>query len=1023
MKKVLILNTILIILFHCNWLFSQEKTLSGKVLGSNQSPLSGVSILVKETNKGVFSDENGTFKITASENDVIIFSYLGHISKNILVKDSEGYIVVTMQEYTDQLEQVTLVSTALGLKRQKKSLTYATQDLNVEGIDETRANQNLVNSLSGKVSGISIQRSSQGVSGTSKVLLRGNKSISGNSQVLYVVDGVPLGDDISDLSPDDIKSINVLKGANASALYGSRAQNGVIVITTKSGIDNYEEKDRISLDLNMTYTMETPNILLDYQNEYGQGIDGNYQKTATSSWGSKMDGNNVENWTPDATVTDQIPYSPQSNNINDFFNLGFSAINNISINYGSKRTKTFFGYTNENKYGIVPGNELSRNNGNIKVNNKMFNERLTLDAKFNFIKTSINNELQTGESKINPLRHAYRIPRNIRNSDAKKFEYIDADGNNKQNYWDPGNNGGANPYWTSNRNLNKVEIDRLISYASLDYKILENLNVILRTSIDNKTLFKETKLYNDTYIIADDGNYFIRNLYSLEWNSDILAIYTKDLNDEFSFNFNVGANSRVVDIRSSETNAQGLSVPNFFAMSNAKNSVTSQTLDKKKVNSILTFGQINYKNAMFLDLTYRRDYSSTLPENNRDYGYYSFGLSSVISDLVNMPELISYLKLRASYAQVGNDAPAFKLERLAQLNPGGIIQLDKSKPNENLKPEKTTSLEFGIDFRILGNRLGVDLTYYKANTLEQLFEVSRPAASGISTEFVNGGDVENSGFEITLTASPIKTSNFKWNMVINYTMNKNKVVKLKDNVEELNLGGDFMRLFKLVEGQDWGAIYSRGFKRDDQGRVIVGSDGTPQMTTGQTVKIGNYNPDWLAGISNDFKYGNFKLNFLVDFRMGGDVVSFTNAILASDGALKTTLQGRDGGLVFGKNIFSKFNAVKENGQQNDIEVNAEKLWTKIGGRNTPLGEAFVEDATNIRMREISLSYSMPASTLENIPINDIKLSLVARNLFFFYNEASTDPETVTDNGIIADGFDSFALPSVRSFGVNLKVKF
>lgn len=1001
---------------------AQDRTITGTVTNANDGvPLPGVNVVVQGTSRGTQTDFDGKYSIQVSQGEVLQFSYVGLKTQEITV-GAASTINVQLQDDASQLDEV--VVTALGVKRQRKSLTYATQTVEASGIDEARPEQNLVNGLTGKVAGLSIQRSGNGVSGSSKVVLRGNRSINGSSQALYVVDGVPLGGDINNLSPDDIASISVLKGANAAALYGARANNGAIIITTKSG-----QQGSFAVDLNTTITTENANLLFDYQDVYGQGSSGIYNPNSVNSWGPRMDGSQVDNWSliPDAPA--QIPYAPQSNNVKDFFQTGISQAYNINVSAGNEVTRTFFSYTNDQREGIVPGNELTRHNVSLKLDNKLLNDKLEISARANYIHTITNNELYTGENFANPLRHAYRLPRNIRTQDAEKYQFVDpATGQVRQNYWKPFDNGGANPYWTINKNLNEITDNRLIGFASATYNFTSDLSLLVRTSVDQADGFREDKWHNDSYIIAQNGRYFTRSSSSLEWNNDFLLSYNKQLSDDFSLSISGGGNQRVFEFRSVGTENAALNVPNIFAISNATTLLANQSYGKKKVNSLYTFGQLGWKDAMFLDLTYRSDWSSTLPEANNRFDYYSAGLSTVLTDLVSFPEAISFLKLRGSYAEVGNDTDPYQLARLFNIQPGGFAQLQPNAPNENLKPERTKSLELGFDIRFIEDRLGLDFTYYRTNSVDQLFSRSSPTPSGAYGAFINGGDIQNRGVEIILTAVPVRTNDFSWDITANFTKNTSEVLNLADGIERITLANDasgaqYFRTFVLEEGEPWGNMYSRGFVRDDQGRVVVGADGTPLVTPGQTQFIGNYNPDWLAGLNNSFQYRNFSFSFLIDMRYGGQVGSFTNSNLAADGALASTLEGRDGTLVFGQDVFGNLEVVKEDGSPNDIQVSAEAFWNKIGGRNTPVGEAFVEDATNIRLREMTLGYSVPASALDKSPFRTIKVSLVGRNLFFFRNDASFDPEVITSVANSSDGFESFAPPTTRSLGLNLKLGF
>ena len=1009
MKIVSHANTFLcLFLLSGSFVFSQQRNVSGSVTDDQGVPLPGATVIVQETNSGTTTDFDGNYTISAEDGQTLIISYVGYTSQQITVSNSSSYDVAL--QLGNALDEV--VVTSLGIKRQKRELTYATQNVDSEGIDESRPNGNLVNSLQGKVAGISIQTTSQGVSSASKVVLRGNRSIAGSSQPLYIVDGVPLGGDITDLSPDDIASISVLRGSNAAAIYGSRANNGAIIITTKSG-----EAGAFSVNVNSTLTMETANILFDYQNEYGQGSGGVFSSFSTDSWGPKL-GGAQEHWSFSPNIAGAIPYAANPDNVMDFFNSGMSLANNISVTSGSEKMSTYFGYTNDIRTGIVPGNELERHNINLKIDNNMLDGKLKLSSRVNYIKSTIDNQLAQWESFDNPLRHAYRLPRNIRTQDAEVFEFVDSSGNVKQNYWKPNDNGGANPYWTINRNLNEVLTDRVLGYTSLTYQFNDDLSLLVRSSIDNTNFTRESKFYNDSYIIADNGNYQTSNTRSLEWNNDFLLTYDKDLSDDLSLNLNIGGNNRVNKSTGVNTNNGGLNAPNIFALSNAQNLTASQFISEREVNSLYGFGNLGFKNALFVDLTYRSDWSSTLPVENNRYDYYSAGLSAVISDFITMPSFIDFLKLRGSLAEVGNDTNPYSLERLANLESGGFISLQTTAPASDLGPEKTTSFELGFDTTFFNQRVNLDFTYYKSNSIDQLFRQDVPQASGVTSKFINGGDIQNEGIEAVLSMGLLTNTDFKWDVTFNYATNRSEVIRLAEGLDALSYGGDFMRRYQLDVGMPWGSIYSRGFERDAQGRVLMNANGTPVITSGQSVNIGNFNPDWLGGILNSFRYKNFNFRFLIDIRQGGEVVSFTKTLLASDGLLAETAIGRQGGIRFGTDVYTN-----ETPASSPTAVDPETFWTSIGGRNSPAGEAFVEDASNIRLREMSLSYGFGQSSLQNTPFKNIKLSLVGRNLFFLSNNASIDPEAIHGTATANDGYEAFSLPTTRSIGLNLKLGF
>ena len=502
-------------------LFAQ-KSVSGTVTDDAGVPLPGATIVVVETNSGVATDFDGNYTTSAEEGQTLAISFVGYSTQEIKVGASSTYDVIL--DSSNALDEV--VVTSLGISRQKRELTYAVQNVDAEGIDESRANGNLVNSLQGKVAGISITTTSQGVNSQSRVLLRGNRSVSGSSQPLYIVDGVPLGGDIQDFSPDDIASISVLKGANAAALYGARANNGAIIITTKSG-----KKDTFNVNINSNLTYDTADIRLEFQNEYGQGNGGVYSGFTTDSWGPSL-GGTVTHWSPNPELSgSSIPYVAQPDNVKDFFNTGVSIANNISLVSGGENMRTFFSYTNDLRTGIVPNNELERHSINLKLDNDMLDGKLRVSSRINYIKSVTNNVLPGWENYDNPLRGVYRIPRSVRTQDASDFEFTDASGNNKQNYWKPLDNGNGNPYWVINRNNNELVGERIVGFASATYDFTDEISLLVRSSIDNTSSNRESRWWNDSYIIAQNGNYNINNASGLEWNNDFLLNYDTSFGD------------------------------------------------------------------------------------------------------------------------------------------------------------------------------------------------------------------------------------------------------------------------------------------------------------------------------------------------------------------------------------------------------------------------------------------------------------------------------------------------------------
>lgn len=997
----------------------QTKDVRGQVTNKDNAPLSGVSVRLKGTSIGTVTNANGEYIISVpNEGGVLVFSYIGFTPQEASIT-GQNLINIALEFEAAELGDV--VVTALGLKRQSKSLTYSTQSVDTENITKARE-VNVMNSLQGKVAGLSISTSASGVGASTRVILRGNRSISGDSQPLYVIDGVPVRGNPSDLSSDNIASINILKGPNAAALYGSAAQNGAIIIETKRGASGVT-----NISFGNTFMLQSPMILTKFQNEYGQGQNGIYDKTSEYSWGPKMEGQLVDNWSmsPELRGT-QYALTPQPNNNIDVYQTGYNLASNLLVTMGGEKTQTAFSYTFTNAHGVLPNNKLDRHNLSARMNNKL-SDKIALDTKIEFIQQNIDNGFFGG--RYNPSRMIYRLPRSIQTLHLREYEYTNSEGLNKQNYFNPGSPLGSNPYWTLNRTLNERERERVIALTSVTYDMSDEFKLMLRGSYDGANGGSEDKLYNDNYGSAPDGQYVVGKSHSSELNTDFLLSYTKPIND-WDINANIGGNIKMLrDNSLSSSTGVAMIVPNFFSLSNTNLPVvTHNTGLNQDIQSLYAFSQIAWKSAVFLDITGRNDWSSTLPANNRSYFYPSVGLSAVLSDLVQLPSVMSFAKIRGSWAQVGNSANPYMLSRTATFSPGGrngFLALSSILPNPDLRPERTESIEFGLDSRFFSSRLGLDLTLYKTNTFDQLFTVALPVGSGASEFYTNGGEIENKGIETLITANPIKRDNFQWNFNFNFSINRNLVKSISDERPRVNLTpSGFFSNFIIEEGQPFGNIYSRGFVRDSEGRVIVNSKGLPKVTAGMTELVANFNPDWTSGLSNSFNYKNLQFSFLIEHRQGGTIASETNAILFDDGVTAQTLTGRGGDLVFGKNVFSNEIAVLEDGSPNNINISAESFWRGIGGRSTPVGEAFVDDATNIRLRELALNYSLPKSIFRNIPVSNVQLSLVGRNLFFIYRKsANLDPDLMGGTGPTSEGTQAFTPASIRSYGINLRVDF
>jgi len=919
---------------------------------------------------------------------------------------------VSVELASDSRQLSEVVVTALGVTKSKKSLNYSTQT--VETKDLTKAREtNVANSLSGKVAGLDVVRSSQGVGSNVRVVLRGDRSISGSSEALIIIDGI-VGGDLGTLNADDIASMNVLKGSSASALYGSDAANGAIIVTTKKGVAG----KAIAVSINSSVQAETVKNLRDFQNEYAQGSSGMYLSNAEIAWGAKITGQTVKNWSIDPADDTTTVLKAHPNNYDDFYTTGVTLTNGVSVSGGGEKVQAYFSYTNIYGNGIVDNNKFLRHNFNFRVTGNI-TDKLSFDTKVTYFDQKANNYVKSGEDFSNVNRQILRLPTNIGiDYIADHYQFYNDERELTQNYWRPGSNGGENPYWVKYNCTNYFKANNVKGMASLTYKFLPNLSLLVRSGVNRYNNNSQERRFRNTYVIAEDGYFNVNTNTSTEINNDFLLTYNTEIGD-FSINALGGGNMKSIQSNSLNSTASALVNENVFTLNNAQSGKLSSTegYSQYQKNSLYAGADIAFRKFLILSVTGRNDWSSTLPKTDWSYFYGSAGLTAIISDMVRLPEVISLLKVRGSLAQTGNDASPYQTKEYYSITPGGGISKSQTNPVDTLKPEITTSQEYGIDLGFMNNRISAGFTYYKTNSKNQLIQVQTPPASGYSTKFINAGNVQNTGIEITLNVVPVKTENFTWSFYVNYAKNDNKVISIAPNSPEYPLGSDgFMNQTKVVEGKPFGEMYSRGFERDSTtGQIIVGDNGIPLITAGQTVYIGNSRPDWIGGLGNQFNYKNFSLSFLISARMGGKISSFTDANIYGDGMAAETLKGRDGFIVDG---------IKADGSKNTTTITSEAYWSKVGGRNTPAGEAFTYDASNIRLRELVFSYAIPQKTISSTFIKGATISLTGRNLFFFKNSAkSFDPELVvsTDSGLI--GTESFCLPYTSSYGLNLNLNF
>ncbi|MEP7110973.1 MAG: SusC/RagA family TonB-linked outer membrane protein, partial [Ferruginibacter sp.] len=858
--------------------------------------------------------------------------------------------------------------------------------------------------LQGKVAGVTITKNATGPGSDSKVLIRGNRSITNSNEPLYVIDGVPLSGSVGMLNSDDIESMTVLKGASAAALYGSQGQNGAVIITTKRG-----KAGEPIINYNGGFTLDQAAVLPELQFEYGQGVAGNYVASAQESWGPKATGQMVTLWNGNS-----VPMVGQRDRLKDFFRSAQTYTNTLSIQGGNEKVQSYFSYGNTAAQGIMRNNDLVRHNFDLKITNNV-STKLSFFTKLTYIYEDVDNRVSPGDGGTYALPSIYRSPVTIPLDQMQMYAYKDATGAEKQSYWNPGSSVQLNPYWALNRVLFFQKKERVLALVSVKYNFTDWLNIQVRGSMDKTFQDNNRKVYADSYFSQVGSTFDTWGNKNQGYNFDALVSFNHSLGKKFSLSGNVGASLQESSYESNEQNANGLNKPNFFFMTNAKSPSVFNSYGKSpQVQSLYATTTFAYNNYLYLDLTARNDWSSALPKANQSYFYPSVGISAIISDMVKLPAWVTYGRVRLTSANSGFGGREYLDRNYYSVGAGGAIITPSIQSLGDYKPEITNSIETGLDWRFFKNRFGFNLTYYITKTKDQLLLIGLPAASLFDQKYINAGLIENKGVEVTADYTPVKTSNFSWTGAVNFSKNINKVKELTENMKSVVISeGDAVYLIKVDEGSSYGDVYVKGWKKDANGRRLVEDDGLPTLTDGLDVFVGNYNPDYMLGVSNTFTYKALSLSFLIDHRQGGVIISGTQALIDADGHSKASLQGRDGGIIL--------DGVNSNGNKNTVAVDPQKYFGTIGTRY-PVGEFYSYSATNTRLRELVLSYRIPGNFLNKTKIiKRGEVSLVGRNLFFFHKSAPIDAEITrgTDGG----GLEYCALPSTRTYGINLNLFF
>lgn len=1036
--------------------YAQDREVSGAVVSDDtSSPLPGVNIILKGTNNGTVTDADGKFRMMVpASGGTLVFSFIGLTTREVEI-GTQSVLAVRMDEDARQLTEV--VVTALGIEKSRESLGYVLQEVKGDQLVEARS-PNVMNALSGKIAGVRINANAGPGSGSS-VQIRGQSSLGGNNQPLYVIDGVPMeqsqnsgkqfGGGITEVSPDNIADISVLKGPSATALYGSRGQNGVILITTKNGSGT----KGLSIDVNSNVTFERPAVKPDFQDIYGGG--NGYRTWYTNgrsaaitdpleiqqyraaygnaapltgtdgtdeSWGAPMDGRLVRHWW---TGTEVAPLQPNPNNWEDYWETGKTITNNVALSGANDKGSFRLSVGNMNQDGIMYNNDYWRRN--LKLNTVYdFTDKLNVTVSAEYVKSgSDNRSYQDGQQFI--WSHRQTDWARLKDYNDYRSVHIQRTGDGDAPNWQ--HTYFVNPFMVQDILPYSNEKDRFLGNIALNYQVTPTLNIMLRSGTDMWTdtrinVINYERVRNGTLIY---GQYSEEVLRGQETNTDAIITYRKDITPDFSLNVMAGGLLRTTYYKRNFTQVNQLVVDKVYNLANsipASNSVLS-TIEEKESQSLFGSAQFGFREAVFLDLTARNDWSSTLPASNWSYFYPSVGLSTIITQLVDMSATpVSFAKVRASWAQVGNDTDPYRLQQtyLAASSWNGSIPEfyeNVEIANSTLKPEMTTGIELGFEARFLRDRLGVDFTYYSQSTKDQILAVEISKAAGYNTRLLNAGQIDNKGVEVVLTGTPVRLANgFAWDMTLNFARNRNRVVALADGLSTYQLNARNSLASLASVNQPYGALFGIGFERAPDGNILY-RDGLPVVSTTARI-LGNIQPDWIGGLMNTFRFKGISLAALIDVRMGGDVYNEGIGIARWTGQYEETAVGREEGII-GEGTMNAGTNDAPVWVPNNIIVPAQSLYAFNNARTRH--EASIFDASYVKLREVSLSYSIPASILSNWIIKSAKVSLVGRNVaILFRNIPHVDPEFDRLGGN-SYGFGYGELPTARSIGFNVNLTF
>jgi TonB-linked SusC/RagA family outer membrane protein len=1064
MKKLLLMLSFFLI---ASYSWAQDRTVSGNVTDED-GPLPGVNVIVKGSTLGTTTDLDGNYKLSVpSDAEALVFTYIGFEKMEVAI-GSKSVIDVTLQPDVQQLGEV--VVTALGVSREKRSIGYSTQSVDGEKLAESRET-NIVNALQGAVAGVQIQGSQGAMGGSSRITIRGANSFRGENQPLFVVDGMPINNDnyasdaqqegfgggsydygntASDINPNDIESMEVLKGAAATALYGTRGSNGVILITTKSA----SRKKGLGVSINSSATFETPLALMEHQQKYGGGAltstpsgfvefneDGTdylapiYSKDG--AWGPKYDPNvsvrHWDSWDKDAANYGEVrPWVAPENQYEEFFETGVTLTNSVAVSGANDQGDFRLSYTNLDQTGMMPNSEFGRNTVSLNSSYNL-SDKLNVSAAGSLIQQEASGRNATGYANANPMQGFYQWWQTNLDFDRLQNDQF-TDG--RQQTWNPigpqinedgdlvGFNENPrffdNPYWVRRNYLQEDTRDRFFGNFNLNYELVEGLNVSLKAMRDGFTS-RAREAVPQGGINQPRYNEVTRTF--SETNLEGKILYDTKFNDDITLNAMIGGNlmnqgrtfNRIATVG-------GLVLPDFYNIANSGGSPQINTdFENRAINSVFSTASLGLFYTVYVDLALRGDWSSTLPEENNNYWYPSISTSFVFSELDALANnsVISFGKLRAGYGQAANDANPYNLRNVYS----NVVPNFGSYPrytvpdrlnNPNLRPETTNEFEFGLEMNFLNNRVGFDVSYYDRTTFDQIFNVPSSAATGFTSKIVNAGAMRNSGFEVMLNATPVDAGDFRWDMSLNFATFNNEVIELNDDegVETIIAGSTWAADVRVQKGFPYMSLFGQTFQTDEDGNTIVGANGIPLANQDREF-LGSTIADFAGGFRNTFTYKNFSVGALIDFQGGGVIHSTSLQWAKYSGMLPETAEGsiREDGLIV--------DGVTETGEANTVAVDPQTYYQSIWSIAGPN----VYDASFVKLREITIGYNIPNSVFGNVPIKDARISFLGRNLaILFSNLPYLDPQGVNGAGNI-QGLENAQVPTSRSLGFDLSFKF